>query len=288
MKVVITSMRNEAHYIDEWVAWNIYIGFDKVIVFTNNNTDATLEVLEKHRKKGVVEYFELNPPPGSKPQMYAFKQGLEWARKHQPDWIACMDPDEFLVLKQDKNIDEFLNRYPQTDAIAINWKIFGSADIPFKGKGLTVERFLMAAKQDFHHHRQFKSLFRYSEHIERFHHRAIYKEAARKSIRYIYADGVAFTPEEMLPGFAKDKRSHVNFDLAQINHYTIRSLQEFDIKMNRGNGLHAVGVNENASTYLKAFDRSEVYETDVLKHMEGYLAVYDRLTSANQDSESKT
>ncbi|WP_413694106.1 glycosyltransferase family 2 protein [Psychromonas sp. KJ10-2] len=128
MKVVITSMRNEADYILEWVSWNLMIGFDKIIIYTNNNDDDSLILLEKLQKIGVIEYFELNPPEGKQPQMYAFNKGMEWVHEHKPEWVCCLDSDEFLVLKYDSNITDYLSRF-NADAIAINWKIFGSGGI---------------------------------------------------------------------------------------------------------------------------------------------------------------
>lgn len=60
--VVLTSCRNESQYILEWVSWNIALGFDKVIIFTNDNTDNSLEILEKLKSAGYVEFFVLDPP----------------------------------------------------------------------------------------------------------------------------------------------------------------------------------------------------------------------------------
>ena len=190
-----------------------------------------------------------------------------------------MDPDEFLLLKQDRSIEEFLDRYPEADAIAINWKIFGSGGIQHKGKGLTVERFLMAANKDCRQHRQFKSIFRYTDNIRRFHHKVIYPDSQSQSINYIFSDGRSFSVEQKKPGFGEAfSMDDITFDFAQINHYTIRSLDEFWEKMGRGNGIQPVGANENGEMYLKKFDKSQVYESDILRHLPGYLEIYESIS----------
>jgi len=275
MKVVITSMRNEANYILEWVAWNIMIGFDKVIIFTNHNDDHSLDILEKLQTEGYVEYFELSPPADAKPQMYAFNKGIEWLHANKPDWVACFDADEYLVLNKDRNLDEYLARFSDdVDAIAINWKIFGSGKINRKGLGLTTERFLLRAKDNYSVHSQFKSIFRYKESLLRFHHRAFYKESNTK---YIYSNGEELSESAKKAGFRKED-IYINYELAQLNHYTIRSFEEFLSKMDRGNGFDLTHLkNTRHKKYLGLFDKNDIYESDILDYMDKYITTYNRL-----------
>ncbi len=275
MKVVITSMRNESNYIVEWVAWNLMLGFDKCIIFTNNNNDDSLEILSRLKRLGVIDFFELNPPEGKKPQMYALSKGLEWAHVNKPSWIFCIDSDEFLVLKNDRNIDDYISRFDdEVDAIAINWRIFGSSGIEHKGLGLTPERFVMSAKSSYIEHRQFKSLFRYKESLTRFHHKAFYDD----DVNYIYSDGTKLKEEAKKPGFNIKYNNYINFDYAQLNHYTIRSLSEFREKMRRGNGLDEVGVeNKRNENYLLCFDKNSIFDNSALNFLESYIKVFNDL-----------
>ncbi|MEI8664640.1 glycosyltransferase family 2 protein [Pseudoalteromonas sp. B28] len=280
MKVLITSMRNEADYIVEWISWHQMIGFDKFLIYTNNNNDNTISILEKLKKIGVVEFFELSPPKGKQPQMYAFNEGVKWLHKNKPKWISCLDADEFLVLKKDSCLDDYLDRFePDIDAIAINWRIFGSGGIKYKGMGLTPERFLCAAPAPYKEHRQFKSLFKYNPDLVRFHHRAIYRKTITKNINYIYSDGVALSEADKEPYFPLD-RTYITYDYAQVNHYTIRSHEEFLSKMSRGNGLDpALIENERHKEYLNKFDKASVYDNSALNFLERYIASYNLLSS---------
>jgi len=277
MKVVITSMRNEANYILEWVAWNIMIGFDKVIIFTNHNDDDSIAVLKTLKNYGYVEYFELKPPETAKPQMYAFSKGIEWLHKNRPDWVSCMDVDEFLFLKEHSSIHDYIDSFPEDiDAIAINWKIFGSGNIEKKGLGLSVERFLMRAEEAYNQHYQFKSLFKYRDDLKRFHHRVFYESP----YKYVYSNGKELTENAKNPGFNLkiENDNYINFDRAQINHYTIRSHEEFMEKMFRGNGLDAPETeNRRHKQYLNKFDKNDVYEKDILKDLDRYIHCYEKI-----------
>lgn len=276
MNVVITSMRNEDPYILEWVAWNIFIGFDKVIIFTNHNTDNSVSTLNRLAKAGYVEFYELEPPESAKPQMYAFKEALKWAHKNKPDWISCIDVDEYIFLKKNNNITDYINSFPkETDAIAINWKIFGSGHINKKGHGFTIERFLMRANDNYRQHYQFKSLFRYKPTLKRFHHKVFYDE---KCI-YAYSDGKLLSNNAKNPGFdLSSSDNYISFSSAQINHYTIRSHQEFIEKMSRGNGLDpAKTENTRHIQYLKKFDKNDIYEVEILDMLDKYSKLYEKI-----------
>ena len=280
MKVVITSMRNEADYILEWVAWYVYLGFDKVVVFTNDNTDSTINELDKLHKKGVVEYYELTPPKESRPQMYAFNQGLKWLHENKPEWAMCADADEYLLLNKHNNINEFLNSFPaDTDAIAINWKIFGSGNLNFKGNGYTIERFLLRAKDNYPIHSQFKSIFKYNNKLTRFHHRAIYGKQNVEKTKYYFSNGNELSDSAKRPGFKKED-SYINYDVAQLNHYTTRSIGELAEKMTRGNGFDKnLEENPRVVEYRKKFDKNDVYESNILDHLNGYMETIRRLKS---------
>jgi hypothetical protein len=41
-------------------------------------------------------------------------------------WCAVIDCDEFIVLKQDDNVIDFLQKYLESGALGINWVLFGS------------------------------------------------------------------------------------------------------------------------------------------------------------------
>ena len=49
-------------------------------------------------------------------------------------WLAFFDADEFLRLEQDATVPEFLARFPQADAVAVNWCNYGSSSHYLKPK----------------------------------------------------------------------------------------------------------------------------------------------------------
>jgi len=285
MKLLVTATRNEAPYICEWIAYHRIIGFDHFLVYTNNNTDESLVILKALSDAGIITYFENILSVGESPQKTAFTKATRWIHEKQPDWIMTLDPDEYFFPKKTNNLDEFLASCEQAsgqsiDAIAINWRIFGSSGLQYKGLGFTMERFLQASKSGYPENRIFKTLFKYNENLTGMGpHRPFYRKGVVEGLCYIDADGTSLGMEtRQMGGFDKATITHAN---AQINHYTIRSMAEFRAKRQRGNGMAPVdfSVSSRDTSYLRRFDRNDEYENDILRFIQLTTKEYFELIS---------
>jgi hypothetical protein len=118
MKVALVCIaKNEDNYIEEWYNYHKKIGFDHIFIY-QNNWRCTLE-------KEDITKIEFD---GIAVQTNAYNNFLE-TYKNDYDWVAFFDVDEFLVLHKNNNIKEYLFNYDNSDAIAINWLLFGDNNI---------------------------------------------------------------------------------------------------------------------------------------------------------------
>ena len=117
-------VRNEIRSLVEWLAHHKALGFTEVVIYDNDSTDGTTDVLRVLDEAGELVHLPWPHSVGARPQRLAY----EHARKHSDaDWLAFFDADEFLVLHQDASIAGFLARFPDdVSAIAVNWVVFGS------------------------------------------------------------------------------------------------------------------------------------------------------------------
>ena len=53
---VVSTMKNEAPYIIDWVAHYKALGFDDILVCTNDCTDQTVEILQRLQEMGLVTH----------------------------------------------------------------------------------------------------------------------------------------------------------------------------------------------------------------------------------------
>lgn len=51
---LFTSVKNEGHFLIEWIAYHRAIGFDKIIIASNDSNDGTTELLDALEKNGTI------------------------------------------------------------------------------------------------------------------------------------------------------------------------------------------------------------------------------------------
>lgn len=230
--MIITSMRNEAPHLLEWVAHHHAMGAS-LLVFSNDCEDGTDALLDALQAAGVLTH--MRTPDGDKPpQWRALKAAEDLV---DADWVLHLDCDEFVNLRAPlETFDDLIGALPEdADALAMRWRLFGNSDRIETGDGLTMERFTEAAPEVcalplswF-----FKSLYRASA----FQKAGVHRPRQRKGSVPHWVNGSGVPLAE---AFAADE-TRINLygnphgsDLVQLNHYSVRSAEEFMTKRQRG------------------------------------------------------
>ncbi|MDE5610890.1 MAG: glycosyltransferase family 92 protein [Odoribacter sp.] len=234
--------KDEGPYFKEWIEWHRSIGVDRFYLYDNESTDSTREVLAPYVEAGIVEYHDF---PGYRMQLAAYDDCLE---RHRLDtrWIAFIDLDEFIVPIKDKTLPEFLSRFADSPAVEINWLVYGSGGARKKEPGGVMERFRRHSLPDHVLNRHVKSIVN-----------------PRRVYSMIGCHEVA-----RISGYATDSHGNPikeNFrhrepqqDIIRINHYAVRSYEEFLEKQNRG---RASGKQRTVkSEYFDRYDLNDIEE----------------------------
>lgn len=114
---VVCIAKNEDRTIQEWLDYNIKLGFDKIFIYQNDWTcNIEQDYLAKLHSNG----------KNILPQVY--NNWLSSKYRNDFDWAAIIDCDEFIVLHKHKTISEFLSEFDADDTAGIspNWFFFGS------------------------------------------------------------------------------------------------------------------------------------------------------------------
>lgn len=241
---VVVTAKNEAPYLLEWVAYYYALGIDSFVFFTNDNDDNTLEILQQLEK---AEWLNLSVTenrvmPGQKPQYLAYQKAMSTLETIKPDWVFCCDMDEYLVLNDGNTLKEFLSERDDVDSIAFNWKHFGSAGSLSAKSRMTIERFTKRSPPGYKHDKMFKSIFKYSEHLQGFGpHRPKFRPGYKPV--YIYPDTslvpVEFWKEGVNP--SSTDTAIIDHAVASVHHYAVRSKEEYKMKQARGRLLRVRG-----------------------------------------------
>lgn len=215
---VCAIAKNEGEYFVEWLEWHRNHGVEKFYIYDNESTDDTCEVLAPYIDSGLVDYVYF---PGRKRQLAAYDDCFERHRT-ETRWLAVIDLDEFIVPIQDKTIPDFLHRMENYSSVEINWLIYGSGGAKKHESGGVMERFRTHSLPEYILNRHIKSIVdprRVCTMIG-------CHEAARISGKSVDSHGNPLTK-----GF-KDRIPQQ--DIIRINHYAVKSYDEFLAKRSRG------------------------------------------------------
>lgn len=214
-------VKNEIRSIVEWLAHYKVLGFTDFVIYDNESTDGTETVLQVLDEAGELIRMDWPHSVGERPQRLAY----EHMRRHSTvDWIAYFDADEFLLLRRDRTIAEFLRRFDEdVNAIAIQWLGFNSGGQDRYRPAPVIERFTEALPPKSRYNRSLKSIGRREKLAGTGIHRLEVSDG-----RYVTPSGkdVQFITGQLIRGS--------DVGVAVLHHYLVKSMEEFEEKRNRG------------------------------------------------------
>lgn len=239
---VCAIAKNEGPYFKEWIEWHRKQGVEKFYIYDNGSTDCTKEVLAPYIESGLVDYTFF---PGQRRQLAAYDDCFDRHRT-EARWIAFIDLDEFIVPVKDKTVFGFLNRFEEYSAVEINWLVYGSGGAKKKSPGTMMERFKCHSQSGHFLNRHVKSIVN---------PRCVFTligchEAARISGCTVDSHG------NLVKKHFREREPQQ--DIIRINHYAVRSYEEFLEKQTRG---RASGTAKTVqSEYFDKYDLNDVRE----------------------------
>lgn len=212
---VCAIFKDEARYLDEWLAFHQAVGVRRFYLYDNGSTDDWWEVLEPYYAAGVAQVVHW---PGRCAQLLAYRHALR-AWGPMVKWLAFIDLDEFLFCPDGAPLPDALGDYCGFGAVGVCWMVYGTGGVSEPG-GLVTEGYQFRSAEPILN-RHVKSIVRTARAIDR----------APLDPHHLFVDGDCVDElGRVLDGpFAKTP-THDRF---RINHYVSKSEAEARAKMLR-------------------------------------------------------
>lgn len=235
---VVTCLRDEGPYVVDWLAHLRALGVARVLAFSNDCSDGTERLLDALSPAGVVHVPQgrVRGAEGPTPQWRALQAAWDHPALHGARWLLHLDLDEWIALSGPSDLPGLVAACGGADAIALPWRLFGCDGRFAPGRGMVPERFTRCAPEDLIFPAQgafFKTLFRRDGPWTGF---GVHRP--RQSAVPVFADETG-RPDPRLA--ASESRillwrggRPAEGRLVQLNHYSVRSIQEFLVKRGRG------------------------------------------------------
>ena len=268
----VSMMKDEGPFVLEWVAHHLAVGFTDLVVYTNDCSDGTDDMLMRLETLGLCHHRRNNIPEGIRPQPSALAHAQDEPVIQQSDWVMVFDADEFLSIRYGKgSLDELISATKANGAngIVVTWRIFGSGGLVDWSAAPVTEQYLMAAPQTWNKGWGVKTLFEFDpEYWKLGIHRPKMKNKHFKtdfpdSVKWVTGSGNQMEDYFKFRGWRSITRT-VGYDWVQLNHYAIKSVESYAIRKLRGN------VNNKADKYNSDYwslqDRNEVRDETMLRY----------------------
>jgi hypothetical protein len=236
MAVVCCIAKNEEPYIDEWIAYNLKLGFERIYIYDNSDNHSLAPL-------GQTDKVHVVPFPGPTKQMAAYNHFLRtYGREHT--WCAFIDVDEFIVLRCHASIQDMLNAHCKNGSLGLNWILFGSSGKKEYRPEPVTERFQMRQRGLNAH---IKSIVKIEDTMTMDHP---HFPCLKGGHQQLDTNGRAFS------GPFNERGTE---DVACIHHYFLKSKREFREKVARGRA--DISIKRAFEEDFSRHDLNEVHDS---------------------------
>ncbi len=249
---LIAAVRDEGPFLLEWVAHHLTLGFARIVIASNDSTDGTHELLDAIAAAGFITHFQHDVDPGKSPQAESYKALRRHCAVDATDWLMVMDVDEFLnVHVGDQSLQALLANAPaHADIIALNSATFG-ANGPdrWRPKPVTAQ-FHWRMPTRHMASSPVKSLTRNPARFKEIHNHSLVGFNG-ELLTYMDAGGHLHDVDLTIPLWRQLRNfpAHAcRHDLAQYNHYAVKTYDTYLARRNRGRGAGKMGEANDRHT----------------------------------------
>ena len=231
---VCAIFRDEADYLEEWIEFHRLVGVERFFLYDNGSTDGFGDVLAPYVREGTVVLHDW-----AHGQQYGAYDDCLARHGSESRWIGFIDLDEFLFSPTGAPLPEMLAGYEDHPGVGVHWCVFGGSGHLRKPDGLVIENYLHRTTNP-SKNRWIKSVVDPARTIGCL---------TSHAFRYHDRGGRAFAVDEQhrpltdsnprgMPGSNAGWSSDISFELLRVNHYEVKSREEWERKTSRPDAMH--------------------------------------------------
>lgn len=134
MKTAICAIIKDEHlFLKEWIDWHLCLGFDAIHLFEDKGSKSHEEICVKYnnvylrRYEDDEEIQEILSDQGSSHRQLLLYTWFGDTYREQYDWVAFIDIDEFIVFKNEYNLQKLCKEFESYSAVLMNWRMIGAS-----------------------------------------------------------------------------------------------------------------------------------------------------------------
>jgi hypothetical protein len=277
---IVTAMRNEGPFVLEWIAHHRALGVTDFVVVTNDCDDGTDRLLDRLAAAGEVVHLRQEARPG-RVQWGALALAEKTEEVRGADWVLGIDVDEFMNLRPPlATLADLVTAAGEADAVVLPWRFFGHGGHLRFSEDPVSERFTRAIPEDAlfpGFARSFKTLARWKGGA--FRRLGIHRPRG-DTRNAMWLDGSGRRqPDDFAHAAGRIvlMTPRIESGLVQLNHYSVRSAEDFLVK--RARGLPNRAGKRIDALYWAERNFNNVEDGSIARHRAGTAREASRLLS---------
>ena len=282
--LLLSAMKNEGPFLIEWVAYHRVIGFEQIVIHSNDCDDKSDLLLDALHDAGIVRHIRHSPPDGIAPQRNVAQLSNKTRLLNDGTWSIFLDADEFLNIHiGDRTLPSLIHAMGTADAILAPWRFYGDGgNVKFTGRHIS-DAFTGSSAEKSAERVEVKTFFKMSKKFLGFgelgHHRPIIHPETQP-VELDVRTGSGNTIDKNDPthskwfagiDFALNARiadNEIGREWLQVNHYAVRTREMLALKRQRGRGWKAnqngVLNERHTAAYFQTFNHNEAIDDSIL------------------------
>ncbi len=250
--LIVACIKNEAPYILEWIAYHQGIGVSDFLIYSNDCTDGSRELLDRLDALGIIHHENNDEWKGKSPQQAALNKAIKHKAYKSANWIIHIDIDEFINIRWGENgtLPELYAMMGDATNLAMTWRLFGHNGIRDFADQPVIQQFTGAVPAFCpkpHTAWGFKTLMRNVNAYDKLscHRPNKLRDSAKNKVRWLNGSLMPMPDNVATQGW-RSSIQNIGYDCVQLNHYALRSADSFLVKRQRGRALHvdrSIGLN---------------------------------------------
>lgn len=263
---VVSTMKNEGPYIIDWVAHYKTLGFDNILVCTNDCTDTTVGILLRLQEMGLAVHHPTIIRGGGIHRSALRQASRRYDIVMDAKWVFVCDVDEYLNIHMgDGSVQALVDGSgADADVISVPWRVFGPngtetfEDTPvtaqFDRGELPWDQIERPETGKF-----VKSMYTNQHKFQRMGlHAPVSLDEHVPTTKRVLAGGADYIVN------GDRTENPPLFTHAQVNHYALRSMDSFLIKRARGRANHSHHVL--GQEYWDRFNLNDEVDTSISQY----------------------
>jgi len=293
-RTFLGTVKDEGPYLLEWICYHKLIGFNRIVIASNDCEDGTSEMLDILDAAGEITHVQNSTRhKGEKgdPQNRAYARFWADETIRASEWLLVADADEFLNIHVgDGTLDDLVEAVEtragqSVDLISAPWRVFGNGGIVSFADEPVIAQFTGAAATGLHKTQRltaFKTLFRprtvrrLGIHRPRLAPR--FREGENKAL-WVNGSGAPMPDRYLRQGWRFFDEDYGD-ELVTMNHYMIKSSEAFLMKRYRGTA-NSDDEDRIDFSYFETFNVNDVHDTRIQRHVDALNASVAALKAAH-------